>query len=38
MVEVEVKMEDSKRNVLEKFHYVTGNVYENIDNVGEYPL
>ena len=37
LVEVELKIEDSKRNVLEWFHNLTGNM-KNIDNVGEYPI
>ena len=34
MVEVELKIEDSKINIIERFHSITGNIHENIDNVG----
>ena len=38
VVEVELKIEDGKINILERFHKITGNIYENIDNVSEYPI
>ena len=34
MVEVELKIEDCKRNIIGRFHNITGSIYENIDNVG----
>ena len=34
MARIELKIEDRKRNVTERFHNITGNIYENIDNVG----
>ena len=34
MARVELKIEDRKRNVTERFHNITGNIYETIDNVG----
>ena len=37
MVEVEMKIDDSVRNILERFCNITGNISENIDNVGECP-
>ena len=35
VVRVELKSEDMKRNINERFHNITGNIYENIDdNIG----
>ena len=38
MLEVELKIEDSKRKILERYQNITENNYENIDNAGKYPI
>ena len=38
MLEVELKMEDSKRKILEKYQNIIENNYESIDNAGKYPI
>ena len=38
MLEVELKIEDNKRKILERFQNIIRNNYENIKNAGEYPI
>ena len=38
MLEVELKIEDSKRKILERYQNIIKNNYENIDNAGKYPI
>ena len=38
MLEVGLKIEDSKRKVLERYQDIIENNYENIDNAGKYPI
>ena len=38
MLEVELKIEDSKRKILERYQNIIENNYENIDNAGKYPI
>ena len=38
MIEVKLKIEDSKRKILERYQNIIENNYENIDNAGKYPI
>ena len=38
MLEVELKIEGSKRKILERYQNIIENNYENIDNAGKYPI
>ena len=38
ILEVELKIEDSKRKILERYQNIIENNYENIDNAGKYPI
>ena len=38
MLEVELKIGDSKRTILERFHNIIKNNYEIIGNAGDYPI
>ena len=38
MLEVELKIEDSRRKILERYQNIIENNYQNIDNAGKYPI
>ena len=38
MLEVELKIEDKKRKIIERFQVINENDYQNNDNIGDYSI